>query len=171
MNHLIDTLLEFSLVKDYPLVRGTVNLTEIAREVAAHLKQTQPDRAVTFLIGEGLHADADSRLMRILLDNLLGNAWKYTSRKAGAIIEFGEVSIEGGKVYFIRDNGVGFSQDNASELFGPFLRLHNEYDGSGIGLATVKRIVDRHEGTIWAEGKIGSGAIFYFRLQEPEKTA
>lgn len=164
MNQLIDTLLEFSLAKDFVITRETVNLSEIAKDISENLRRSQPDRVVTFIIAEGLIAEADDRLMRILLDNLLGNAWKYTSRITEAVIEFGATVLDGRKAYFIRDNGVGFRQDNASKLFEPFLRFRSEYEGLGIGLATAKRIIDRHGGTIWAEGEDGAGATFYFSL-------
>lgn len=164
MDQLIETLLKFSLIKDCSVTRETVNLSEIARSIALNLQQSHPDRAVTLVIAEGLIADADSNLMRIVLDNLLGNAWKYTSRKAEAKIEFGMTETGGRKTYFVRDNGAGFSMDKASRLFDAFQRLHSDYEGLGIGLATVKRIIDRHGGTIWADGEEGTGATFYFCL-------
>jgi light-regulated signal transduction histidine kinase (bacteriophytochrome) len=164
MDRLIDTLLKFSLLKDCSVTRETVNLSEIAKSIALNLQQSQPDRAVTLIIAEDLIADADSNLMRVVLDNLLGNAWKYTSRKTEAEIEFGMTEIGGRMAYFVRDNGAGFSMTNAGILFDAFQRLHSEYDGLGIGLATVKRIIDRHGGIIWAEGAEGAGATFYFSL-------
>jgi len=164
MDQLINTILEFSLIKDYSITRETVHLSEIAKNIVANLGQSRPDRVVTFVIADGLMAEADSRLMRILLDNLLCNAWKYTSRKAAAIIEFGATIAKGRKVYFVRDNGIGFCMNDTNKLFEPFLRLHEDYEGLGIGLATVKRIIDRHGGIIWAEGEDGSGATFYFCL-------
>lgn len=164
MDRLIDILLKFSLLKDCSLTREAVDLSEIAKSIALSLQQSQPDRAVTLVIAEGLIADADSNLMRVVLDNLLGNAWKYTSRKTGAKIEFGMIETGGRRAYFVRDNGAGFSMANASRLFDAFQRLHSEYNGLGIGLATVKRIINRHGGDIWAEGEEGAGATFYFSL-------
>lgn len=164
MDQLIDTLLEFSLAKDYAITRKTVNLSEIAKVIIENLKMTQPERVVTFIVAEELTAEVDDRLMRIFLDNLLGNAWKYTSRKNEAIIEFGATVVDGRKTYLIKDNGVGFHQNDANKLFDPFLRLRSEYDGLGIGLATAKRIIDRHGGTIWAEGEEDAGATFFFSL-------
>jgi len=164
MDQLIDTLLRFAFLKDYALLRETVNLSEIAKDIADHLRQSQPDRAVVFIITEGLIADADHRLMRVALDNLLGNAWKYTSRKAEAKIEFGITKSGGREAFYVRDNGAGFDMSKTDGLFAAFQRLHSEYEGLGIGLATVKRIIDRHGGSIWAEGEEGFGATFYFCL-------
>ncbi len=164
MDQLIDTLLKFSLLKDYPISREAVDLSATAKEVAANLQGLEPDRAVTFAIAEGLTADADSRLMRVVLDNLLGNAWKYTSRKTHAKIEFGVTDIQGKKTFYVQDNGIGFGPSDVGKLFDAFQRLQSEYEGLGIGLATVKRIIDRHGGVIWAEGKDGGGATFYFCL-------
>jgi light-regulated signal transduction histidine kinase (bacteriophytochrome) len=164
MDQLIDTLLRFSLLKDYSLSLQAVDLTDIAKEIAVNLQQSQPDRAVTFVIAEGLIVQADSGLMRVVLDNLLGNAWKYTSRTAEVKIELGVKESGLGRVCFVRDNGVGFSMNDADKLFDPFQRLHSEYAGSGIGLATVKRIINRHGGVIWVDGAEGSGATFSFSL-------
>jgi light-regulated signal transduction histidine kinase (bacteriophytochrome) len=164
MDELIDTLLKFSLITDYSITKERVNLSDVARSIAENLRRSQPDRAVTFVIAEGVMADADNHLIQVVLQNLLENAWKYTSRKAEATIEFGTTASTGKKVFFVRDNGVGFSMSNTRKLFDAFQRLHGEYQGLGIGLATVKRIIDRHEGAIWAEGEEGKGATFYFTL-------
>jgi signal transduction histidine kinase len=164
MNRLIDTLLEFSLITEYSVSREPVDLSAMAREIAGHLREYHPGRSTTFAIADGITVPADGRLMRIVLENLLGNAWKYTSRKSDAIIEFGVTASKGKPVCFVRDNGVGFDMRNADRLFAAFQRLHGEYEGSGIGLATVKRIIDRHGGILWAEGEEGKGAVFYFSL-------
>jgi len=164
MDELIDTLLKFSLVNDYALTREPVDLSALAREIADRLRQGQPQRMVTMVIADGLVADADRHLMRVVLENLLDNAWKYTSQKSAATIEFGVAVLKEGPAYFVKDNGVGFNIQQAGKLFDAFQRLHGEYQGLGIGLATVKRIIDRHGGKIWAEGMEGEGATFFFSL-------
>jgi len=167
MGHLIDDLLNLSRVSRSDINREQVDLSKIAREVAEELKAAGGDREVEFAIGEGLVAETDARLMRIALTNLLGNAWKFTSKRPNARIEFGSVKEKGGTVYFVRDNGAGFDPAHASKLFGAFQRLHsmNEFPGTGIGLATVQRIVQRQGGRAWAEAKVDEGATFYFSLE------
>ena len=166
MASLIDDLLDLSRVTRSPLTRHTVDLSAIAREVAAELRKSQPEREVEFIISENLSATGDSRLLRIALENLLGNAFKFTEKEDEAIIEFGDVS-QGGVVYYVRDNGVGFDMAYAAKLFGAFQRLHGpeDFEGTGIGLATVQRIVHRHGGRVWAEGKVGEGSTFFFTLR------
>ncbi|GLI38744.1 PAS domain S-box protein [Geobacter hydrogenophilus] len=165
MNRLIDTLLRFAHISRGELSPETVDLSALAKEVAGELQAREPQRQASFAIAGNLTTHGDPRLMRIILDNLLGNAWKYTGTQEEAHIEFG--AIQGGKpVFFLRDNGVGFDMADAHRLFVPFERLDSgaAFRGEGIGLATVARIVQRHGGRIWAEGEKGKGATFYFSL-------
>ena len=129
-------------------------------------RQTQPERQVEFVIGKGLTASGDRQLLRVALVNLLGNAWKFTGKRQQARIEFGTTQNGDRKTYFVRDNGAGFDMTYASKLFSAFQRLHDttEFPGTGIGLATVQRIIHRHGGSVWAEGAVGEGATFYFTL-------
>jgi hypothetical protein len=138
----------------------------MAAAVAAQLRQSQPERGVEFVIAEGLEVVGDPHLLRALLENLLGNAWKFTKGRSPGLIEVGIVRGEDPPVYLVRDNGAGFDMTYASKLFAPFQRLHSASDfaGTGIGLATVKRIVDRHGGRVWAEGSVGLGATVHFTL-------
>jgi light-regulated signal transduction histidine kinase (bacteriophytochrome) len=138
----------------------------LANQIAAELKQSQPERQVTFVIAEGLHAQGDPQLLHIVLDNLLRNAWKYTSKHRTAKIEFGRTHRDGQNVYFVRDDGAGFDMAHASLLFSPFQRLHRQadFEGTGVGLATVQRIIRRHGGGLWAEAAVEQGATFYFTL-------
>ncbi len=166
MNQLIDALLNFSRVGQVELRREKVDLSAMAHEVAAELELAEPGRRVTFLIPDGVGTDGDAALLRMVLDNLLGNAWKYTGVREKAVIEFGKTEANGKPVYFVRDNGVGFDNADADKLFMAFQRLPGteEYRGFGIGLATVERIIRRHGGNVWAEGETGKGATFYFAL-------
>ena len=166
MNRLIDTLLNFALLTRSELHRKTVDLSGIACTVAAELKMGEPERSVTFTIAEGVTVNADPKLLRVVLGNLLGNAWKYTGKREDAVIEFGVTEVDGKPAYFVRDNGSGFDMAHSDRLFTPFQRLPgtSEYTGHGIGLATVQRIVQRHDGRVWAEGEVGKGATFYFTL-------
>ncbi|MCC7311366.1 MAG: CHASE domain-containing protein [Sulfuritalea sp.] len=145
--------------------REDVDLSTLAATVVAELPEDD-GRRVEFLIAPGIRASADRRLMHIVLQNLLHNAWKFTERTAGPRIEFGEAALDGERVFYVRDNGTGFDPAHAGKLFGAFQRLHrpDEFAGTGIGLATVQRIVQRHGGRIWAEGAVGRGAVFYFTL-------
>ena len=167
MNELIDSLLKFSCVTRNELHRETVDLSGIAKAVAAELGLTEPGRRVIFQIAEGMYATGDKNLLRAVLENLLGNAWKYTSVREKAVIEFGVTDIDGKRAWFVRDNGTGFAMADADKLFLPFQRLAGTEDleGHGIGLATVERIIRRHGGKIWAEGEPGTGATFWFTLQ------
>jgi DNA-binding response OmpR family regulator len=166
MGDLIDDLLQLSRVGRGDLSRSRVNLSGIARTIATELGRNEPERMVKFDVPDELFADADNRLIKVALENLLGNAWKFTSKIAGAKIEFGAEQRDAATVYFVRDNGAGFNMDYADKLFSPFQRLHRDADfpGTGIGLATVYRIFDRHGGRVWAEGAVGKGATFYFTI-------
>jgi light-regulated signal transduction histidine kinase (bacteriophytochrome) len=166
MAELIDDLLQLSRINRADLHCSEVNLSEIVRSVSEELQHNEPDRKVIFVIQEGLLVEADSRLMRVLFDNLIGNAWKFTAKTAEPRIEFGGEQREANTLCFVRDNGAGFDMAYAQKLFSPFQRLHNEADfpGTGIGLATVYRIVDRHGGRVWAEGAVGRGATVSFTI-------
>ncbi|MBN1370682.1 MAG: PAS domain-containing protein [Anaerolineaceae bacterium] len=167
MGGLIDDLLNLSRVTRSELNRARVNLSEVALEVADNLHRTYPERAVEVHIHPDMSADVDASLVRIILENLLNNAWKFTAHNAQTRIEFGRMVEESEFVYFISDNGAGFNMAYADKLFGPFQRLHapGEFEGTGIGLATVQRIVQRHGGRIWARGQEGAGATFFFTLE------
>jgi PAS domain S-box-containing protein len=166
MGQLIDGLLSLSRVTRAEIVREKVDLTRIAQQSGARLQEAHPDREVEWIVHEGLVGEGDARLLSAALDNLLGNAWKFTGKRALARIEVGSVIKNGDSTFFIRDNGAGFEQAYADKLFGAFQRLHTaaEFEGTGIGLATVQRIVRRHGGRIWAESEVGRGATFYFTL-------
>jgi len=165
MNKLIDDLLGLSKVSRTSLALENVSLSELATHACRQLREAEPERGVEFVIKEGLTARGDKSLLRQMMVNLLGNAWKYSSTITTARIEFGNVVTSDQEIFFIRDNGVGFNMAYSDKLFGEFQRLHGpEYEGTGIGLATVKRIVDRHRGRVWAESKPGEGATFYFTL-------
>jgi two-component system NtrC family sensor kinase len=166
MSDLIDALLELSRISRAPIGRHRVDLSQLANIAVDELVRREPSRAVGVEITPGLIVDADGRLMRILLDNLLGNAWKFTSHADPARIEVGREHKRGDAVYFVRDNGAGFDMTQADRLFTPFQRLHSdgEFSGTGIGLATVRRIIERHGGKIWAEGSIGCGAKISFTV-------
>jgi signal transduction histidine kinase len=166
MARLIDALLNLSRLGRSELQKAGVDLSAMARSIAEGLKKTQPERDVEFVVADGLKAEGDERLLRVLMDNLLGNAWKFTGRHGRGRIEFGAVRTDGKPAYFVKDDGAGFDTAYADKLFVPFQRLHSagEFPGTGIGLATVQRIVHRHGGRIWAEGEVGKGATFYFTL-------
>lgn len=167
---LIADLLSLSRISQRDLNVGMVDLSTIAQEVVEELREREPCRTVEFRIADGLLAECDADLVKIILDNLLGNAWKFTARKAQAVVEFGAVGQNGQTVYFVRDNGVGFDMRYAEKLFMPFQRLHGEeFEGTGIGLATVARIIYRHGGRIWAEGVPDAGATFFFTLSAPRR--
>jgi PAS domain S-box-containing protein len=166
MGKLIDDLLSLSRLVRREMQRERVNLSELARGIAAELKERDPERRVHFVITERLMAHGDPHLLGVVLENLLGNAWKFTARKPEATIEFGATRQKGKRVYFVRDDGIGFDMTYAEKIFQAFQRLNptNEFEGSGIGLATVERIIHRHGGRAWAEGEVGKGAIFFFTL-------
>jgi PAS domain S-box-containing protein len=162
---LIDDLLKLSQLSRVPLNRGPVNVSAIAAKAGMMFRELEPERGVVFEVMPGLIASCDQGLVRQLLENLIGNAWKYTARVAEPRIAFGMKPSRQGPVYFVKDNGSGFSMNYKDKLFIPFQRLHGaDYEGNGIGLATVQRIVQRHGGHIWAEGAEGEGATFFFTL-------
>ena len=165
MGRLIDDLLKLSRLGQSELHWRKVNLSALVESIAAELRKAEPGRAVEFVIAPNLQAEGDERLLRVALDNLLRNAWKFTGRSPRARIEFG-LTVEPEPAFFVRDNGVGFAPTYASRLFGVFQRLHsaNDFPGTGIGLATVKRIVTRHSGRAWATSAVNQGATFYFNL-------
>jgi two-component system, NtrC family, sensor kinase len=166
MGELIDDLLLLSRVGRAELSRDRIDLSSIARVVAEELKKNDPDRQVTLCIQDQLLAEADSRLMRVAFENLIGNAWKFTVKVSEPRIEVGANQTGEDTVFFVRDNGAGFDMQHAENLFRPFQRLHSESDfpGTGIGLATVHRIIDRHGGRIWAESAVGQGTSLYFTI-------
>ncbi|HXX68966.1 MAG TPA: response regulator [Polyangiaceae bacterium] len=166
MGELIDDLLELSRVSRADLRRSEIDLSHLARGVAEDLQRARPERRVEVRVQPDLVAQADGQLVRVVLENLVGNAWKFSSKTREPCVEFGARSEPSGVVYFVRDNGAGFDQAYAHQLFAPFRRLHDEreFEGTGIGLATVYRIIDRHGGRVWAEGEVGHGATFFFTL-------
>jgi len=166
MSHLMDALLKLARISRSEIQRMPVSLSGMAREIADNLQADQPQRQVEWHIADGLDGLADPALMRVVLENLLGNAWKFTAKRASAQISVGGEQQEGRMVYFVRDNGAGFDMNYANKLFGAFQRLHTsaEFEGTGIGLAIVQRIVRRHGGEIWAQGGVEQGATFSFAL-------
>ncbi|HEY6804499.1 MAG TPA: PAS domain S-box protein [Pyrinomonadaceae bacterium] len=166
MAQLIDDVLDLARVSRTEMHQENVNLTELAQTVFSDLRKTDRGRNVVFHVTEGMEAIGDKRLLRIVMTNLLGNAWKFTSKKENAEITFGQVIRDGEMVYFVRDNGAGFDMKYVNKLFGVFQRLHSamEFEGTGIGLATIQRIAQRHGGTVWAEGVVNEGATFWFTL-------
>lgn len=166
MGQLIDDLLNLSRLTCGELHRETVDLSAMARTVGAELQQAQPERPVELIVEDGLVANGDPRLLRVVFDNLLGNAWKFSGKCAHARIEVGRHRQNGDAAFFVRDNGAGFDMAYADKLFGTFQRLHSqtEFEGTGIGLATVQRIIHHHGGRVWAEATVNQGATFYFNL-------
>lgn len=170
MNDMIDALLEMSRLARAPLAVAAVDLSSMAEDIARSLLQTAPQRQASFAVQPHLQASGDPRLLRMVLQNLLGNAWKFTRHQSAAHIELGATERNGKRVFLVRDNGAGFDLTAAGRLFTPFQRFHTaaEFEGVGVGLATVCRIVERHGGEIWAESEPGRGATFYFTLPERE---
>ena len=167
MGVLIDDLLRFSRVSRTELKIVDVNLSVVAEKIAAMYREAEPSRNVRFEISPGLTTRGDSSLLEMVMQNLIDNAWKYTGTTPNALISIGQADVSGDNVFFIRDNGVGFDMEFREKLFRVFERLHGEeFEGTGIGLATVHRIIERHGGKIWAEGAVGKGATFYFTLQQ-----
>jgi light-regulated signal transduction histidine kinase (bacteriophytochrome) len=168
MARLIDDLLSLSRVSRTEIHRSPTDLAAIARHVVTRLRRDQPERDVDLIVPAELVAVGDVGLLKVALENLLANAWKFTGRRERARIELGAAARDGGPVYFVRDNGAGFNMEYATKLFAVFQRLHtaSEFEGTGIGLAIVDRIVRRHGGRVWAEGGVGDGATFFFTLEE-----
>ena len=171
MSALIDDLLSLSSVSRAELSLGPVNLSAEVAAIAGELQAREPGRRVRFALQEGVWANADHVLIRTVLQNLIDNAWKYTAKRDSATIEFGTTAAkDAGVCCFVRDNGAGFDPAFGGKLFQPFQRLHavTEFPGSGIGLASVRRIIERHGGRVWAEGAVGRGATFYFTVNAAE---
>ena len=168
MGQLIDAVLQLSRLARGDLKRKKLDLSKIVDAIAGELKKSQPDRDMTFKVARGVTAAGDEQLIKVALQNLLGNAVKYTGRKDQARIEFGVTNGDGRNVYFVRDNGAGFDMSYADKLFAPFQRAHGaaEFEGTGIGLATVQRIINRHRGKVWAEAEVDKGATFFFTLSQ-----
>ena len=166
MGQLIEDLLALSNVSRGTLEYGDFDLGELALAVLQDIAQREPGRRVEVSVWSPMPVRADRRLVQVLLENLLGNAWKFTGRAPDACIEVGVLRDGGQETYFVRDNGAGFDMQYADKLFSPFQRLHSvdEFSGTGIGLATVQRIVHRHGGRIWADARVGAGAVFNFTL-------
>jgi light-regulated signal transduction histidine kinase (bacteriophytochrome) len=166
MSELIESLLSLSRLTRGELNREKIDLSQIAQDILKKMQSQEPEHRVTWDIADGLQAKADEKLVRTVLENLLGNAWKYSSKKESPWIEMGSIMKDEQSVFYIKDNGVGFNMSNADKLFGAFQRLHadTEFPGHGIGLATCQRIIHRHGGTIWAEAEPDKGATFYFSL-------
>lgn len=165
MAMLIDDLLKLSRIARIEFNKSLVNLSDLVHAKLQQLQEQEPGRAVNVVIGRDIYAEGDEQLLTILIDNLLSNAWKYTSKSADTFIEFGHQEVSNERVYFVKDNGVGFDTRYAAKIFEVFQRLHgNEFEGTGIGLATVKRIINRHSGRIWAESQPDKGATFFFTL-------
>jgi PAS domain S-box-containing protein len=173
MAQLIDDLLSLSRVVSSEIRRAPMDLSAMAHGVAARLSEGEPERRTGFSIAEGIVASGDPVLMSMVLENLLGNAWKFTSKRPAARIEFGCEDKGGMREYFVRDNGAGFDMAYADKLFGVFQRLHSnsEFEGTGIGLATVQRVIHRHGGKVWGHGEVGGGAVFRFTLGTEFPTA
>lgn len=168
MGILIDDLLKLARLSRVEIKYETVNLSELARSIATDLKEASPERKADFHIQEQMTVRADPNLMQVALVNLLGNAWKYSKNKEYTLIEFGRTIKDQMEIFHIKDNGVGFDMKYVDKLFGAFQRLHSvtEFEGTGIGLATVQRIIRRHHGNVWAESKENTGTTFYFTLNE-----
>ncbi len=168
MSNLIDDLLNLSRVTRAEIKNQQVDLSKLASEIVAELQEAEPQRQARIKITPGLHVRGDSALLHLVMQNLLENAWKFSSKEAQGEIEVGRKSVAGEEVFFVRDAGAGFNMAYADKLFGAFQRLHkvDEFPGTGVGLATVQRIINRHGGKIWAESEVGKGATFYFTLPE-----
>jgi light-regulated signal transduction histidine kinase (bacteriophytochrome) len=166
MATLIDDLLKLARVTRVEMRTEQVDLSAMAQDIVAELQRTDTARQVEFAIAPGLQARADPPLLRVVLENLLRNSWKYTAKQPQPRVEFGTAEANGGRAFMVRDNGAGFDMKYMDKLFGVFQRLHSatEFEGTGVGLATVRRIITRHGGRIWAEAVVDQGATFYFTL-------
>lgn len=166
MRELIEELLRFSKVANSEPQKAPINLSELSKQILADLQTQEPDRQAEFIIANNLQTEADPVLIKTVLQNLLGNAWKYTSKQQHTRIEFGMQNGNDPVTFYVRDNGIGFDMKYQDNLFKPFQRLHSKSDfpGTGIGLASVQRIINRHDGQVWAEGEPGAGATFFFTL-------
>jgi signal transduction histidine kinase len=164
MASIIEDLISLSRISRLEMNHQYVNLSKLVTDVVSDLRKSSPDRIAEFIINNGLYTNGDQRFLRIVMENLIGNAWKYTGKREISRIEFGSFSSAGKQIFYIKDNGSGFDMQYADQLFAPFRRLHNSSDfpGTGIGLATVMRIIHRHGGSIWAHGETDKGATFYF---------
>lgn len=172
MKNLVAGLLQMSRITRSELNRAPVNLSAVADSIAQSLMQRDPARSVEFRIAPDLITEGDERLLHAVLENLMSNAYKFTGKTEKPVIQVGVTDEAGHRAYFVKDNGAGFDTTQAAKMFTPFQRLHSssEFEGTGIGLATVKRIVERHGGAIWADGRVGLGATFYFTLGESTTT-
>jgi light-regulated signal transduction histidine kinase (bacteriophytochrome) len=170
MGLLIDDLLKLSRISRIAMERHQVDLSIAARNISDRLRAADPGRQAEFIVAEGLLTVGDGRLITLVLENLLGNAWKFTEKRQKAVIEFGALSQQEELIFFIRDNGAGFDMTYSGKLFQPFQRLHKveQFPGTGIGLATVKRIIERHGGRVWIEGEVDKGTTVYFSLEPKE---
>ncbi len=166
MGHLIDDLLKLSRVTRSEMNREHVDLSVIAKDVAGRLAESHPERSAEFDIADGLTAYGDARLLTVALENLFSNAWKFSEKAGRSVIQFGVAHWENAEAFYVKDNGVGFDMAYAGKLFSPFQRLHKieEFPGTGIGLATVKRIINRHGGRVWIESEVDKGTTVYFTL-------
>lgn len=170
MSSLIEALLGLSRISTAELAIRPVNLTQVCIDAAAALREKYPDHDVQLDVAPNMHVEGDARLLRIAMDCLLGNAWKFTTKTEHPAVSVGvQTGVTGGHIYFVRDNGVGFDMAYANKLFVPFQRLHPdaEFQGSGIGLVTAQRVIARHGGRIWAEAQVNEGATFYFTINMP----
>lgn len=167
MAELIDDILKLSKVNRGEFLVKNINLSQLVWDIINDLQDNDKERSVAVKVAPGLHCKGDKRLIRIAMQNLLGNAWKYTSKKTQALIEVGSIEENGKKIFYVRDNGAGFDMKYANKLYMPFQRLHRqeEYEGTGVGLATLQRVIYRHGGEVWAESEVGKGATFYFTLK------
>ncbi|NUO52398.1 MAG: hypothetical protein HOV80_26420 [Polyangiaceae bacterium] len=169
MGKLIDALLGLARLTRKELRREPVDLSKLAELSLEQLRSNHPERSIATNVHPGMHAEGDPQLLRVMLDNLIGNAWKFTDKREDARIDIGTAERDGALAYFVKDNGAGFDMAYSAKLFVAFQRLHqaDEYPGTGIGLATVQRVVERHGGRVWAESAVGGGATFFFTLAPP----